>query len=313
LKKQEYKGVTSESKLLLRGEEGFDVEFKRSISGLTTEDLVAFANSDEGGVIFIGVEEIKKKDGRKIGNIVGCKIGDEEKQKIIDRGISCIPQIKVYVIAENTDGKPILRIDIPSGPQKPYCTSNGTYKIRGDGRNVPITPELLLEMFMEKEGAVFIDRFRNATKQLEISLERLLDRTEDLDATLQSTFESAENTGGLADDALGFSEQAADGIEQVSNTLEQIEEFNLYDLHEKIDALLAHFGIEEPRKKAARIWVEDKTVELHKNGAEDIEILETLTKIWQGDGINGAWFEVFSWYKNKLDELREQETQDRTK
>lgn len=313
LKKQEYKGVTSESKLLLRGEEGFDVEFKRSTSGLTVEDLVSFANSDVGGVIFIGVEEIKKSDGRKIGNIVGCKIGDEEKQKIIDRAVNCIPPIKLSVIVENTNDKPVFRVDIPSGLGKPYCTSNGTYKIRGDGRNIPITPDGLLEMFMEKEGNVFIERFRNATRSLETNLEQLVWKTEDLGETLQSTFESADNAGSTADETLALADQAAGGIEGVSAKLEEIENYNLDYLHAKVDALLEHLGIEDPRIKEGRTLVEAKTLELYNNGMKDKEIIDTLWKIWEGGMINAAGSEVHSWCRKKLDELKEQAKSDKSK
>ncbi len=167
MKKQEYKGISKESKELLSAKEGYDTEFKRSLNDLETEDIVAFANSDGGGVIFIGVEEIKQPDGQKISKIVGCPIGEEEKLKILNRAMSCIPPIRVDVVIENLDNKPFFRIDVPSGPVKPYCTSKGTYRTRGDGRNLPLSPDRLLEMFMEKEGQAFIDRFRNATRSLE--------------------------------------------------------------------------------------------------------------------------------------------------
>jgi ATP-dependent DNA helicase RecG len=228
VKKQEYKGVTAESKILLGGEEGYDVEFKRSMNGLTNEDLVAFANSEEGGVIFIGVEEFKKTDGRKIGNIVGCPIGDEEKLKIIDRAMSCVPPIDINVTVENTCDKPIFRIDIPSGRVKPYCTSKGTYKIRGDGRNLALTPDRLLDIFMEKESQAFINRFKNATHTLEQNLDNLISRTEYLDIKLDGIEEGTGEAISMADEATSLSEQAADGIGQVYEILDGIQDNDLY-------------------------------------------------------------------------------------
>ena len=80
----------------------------------------------------------------------------------------------------------------------------------------------------------------------------------------------------------------------------------LYYLRENVNALLEHFGIEEPRKKMARLQVEEKTVEVHNSGLKDKKVLDTLWKIWQDGGINAAGSEVHSWCRNKLNELKEQ-------
>jgi predicted HTH transcriptional regulator len=75
------------------------------------------------------------------------------------------------VILENGDGgKPFYRVEIPPGRNRPYCTSGGTYKIRGDARNEALTPDKLLSLFLETENARFVNRFREAASDLEEGL-----------------------------------------------------------------------------------------------------------------------------------------------
>lgn len=136
--------------MLARGE-GIDVDFKRSAAGLEAVDIVAFANSKAGGAILIGVDESTGSSGRHVGTIVGCHVGDQEKRMILEKAHQCVPAISVTVHVENRAHKPFYRIEIPSGPNKPYCTSGGTYKIRGDGRNNTLYPTSLLNLFLETE------------------------------------------------------------------------------------------------------------------------------------------------------------------
>jgi predicted HTH transcriptional regulator len=106
----------------------------------------------------------------------------------LNRAESCVPPIAVEVIVENGDRKPFFRVEIPSGPNKPYCTAAGTYKIRGNGRTLPLLPSRLLAMFMASENQEFVERFKEATAELERDLAdtkaRLMEETERLLASL---------------------------------------------------------------------------------------------------------------------------------
>jgi ATP-dependent DNA helicase RecG len=303
MEKQEYKRVSKRARMLLSGQEGYEVDFKKSLSGLESEDIVAFANSNEGGAILIGIEEVKASDGQQKGKIVGCLVGDEEKRKIISRAENCMPPIEVNIVVENTSGAPFFRVEIPSGPEKPYCTLKGTYKIRGDGVNKPLTPQRLLAMFMRSESQAFIERFQSATKELEKELSHLLENSITLEQILSRTFESATNTEGLADDAMALSDEAAAGVEQLLAKLHQIENYDLHDMQQKIDALLEHFGIEDPRARAARTWVEEQTERLYKEGANEEEILGHLTQQWEAGGIRAAWSEIRKWSNSKFADM----------
>jgi ATP-dependent DNA helicase RecG len=186
MKNQIFRTLSARVKLLLAGEEGFDVDFKRSLSGLENEDLVAFANSARGGTILVGVDEYKESNGRQRGKIVGCPVGDKEKVGIINRAQNCIPPVEIEIFIENTSNRPFFRIEIPSGNNKPYCTPGGTYKTRGDGRNLPLLPSHLLTTFMENESRDFLEKFRSATKELDTRLYSLMGRLEEVHGAVES-------------------------------------------------------------------------------------------------------------------------------
>lgn len=166
---------------LIGGEESRDVEFKESVYGLDAGDIVAFANSPDGGTIFLGVREDSDEKGHQRGYVIGCAIGDKEKLKIINKAQSCIPPIDIRVEEAVVYGKSVYCVHIGSGPDKPYCTGGGTYKIRGDARTNPLTPTRLLNLFLEKESHQFVSRFKEATLELTRSLDGLMAQTKELD------------------------------------------------------------------------------------------------------------------------------------
>ena len=51
----EYAGLSERAEELLGSQEGVGLDFKESVGALSAEDLVAFANTEEGGVILLGV------------------------------------------------------------------------------------------------------------------------------------------------------------------------------------------------------------------------------------------------------------------
>ena len=176
MKKYIFKGMSSRARLLLARKEGLDAEFKAQLNGLEVEDLVAFANSRRGGAILIGVSECSDNHHVQHVEIVGCDVGDSEKQYILNKAQSCNPPIDVEVYIENLDDKPFFRVEIPSGVEKPYCTAGGTYKIRGDGRTNSLVPRQLLSMFMETENEKFLRRFQEATRKLEEEVQYIKDK-----------------------------------------------------------------------------------------------------------------------------------------
>lgn len=172
-----YAGVSQRAQTLLSMGENDQVDYKSHAKGVSAEDFVAFANTVNGGAILIGVSETEDTSGRQIGKITGCKVGDKARMSLISKALSCSPPVQMHLNIENTDDLPFFRVEIPSGAQKPYCTDNGTYKIRVDGRNLSLYPNQLLAMFLEKEGSLFVERFSTATQSIS---EHLALRAEEL-------------------------------------------------------------------------------------------------------------------------------------
>ncbi|QEG22358.1 AlbA family DNA-binding domain-containing protein [Mariniblastus fucicola] len=171
--------------MLLNREEGLDVDFKKN-SKLDQDDLVAFANASDGGAILLGVAEYTGSDGRQETEIAGCQLNDNIRLEITNRANSCSPPVDLEVIEENGSRKPFIRIEIPSGNSKPYCTSGGTYKIRGDGHNRALLPNEVLQILLANETETFVTRFREATDHVHEQLQQLT-------ANLSQQFDSVFN------------------------------------------------------------------------------------------------------------------------
>jgi len=308
--KQEYNGLSNRAKLLLSSQEGFDVDFKKNVNGLEPEDLVAFTNSKKGGAILIGVNEIKKGNGRQDTEIIGCPVGDEAKVAIINKANSCIPNIEVSIFIENLAKKPFFRIELKSGNNKPYCTNAGIYKIRGDGRKLPIHPDTLLSMFIEKEGETFLRRFKNATQDIEETISKLKNKVEEdskdllykiqdigsrVDESLNKISYSAENAEALSDDAMSFSDDTLSEVRELRMATENIPS-DLWSISIRIDALLEKFNIEDPKLRAMREAVYSFIERELKSGKGKKKIINDLNNTFH----HVEKEQLETWCKNKL-------------
>jgi predicted HTH transcriptional regulator len=194
---------------LLEGQEGRNVDFKLDPRAVEAEDIVAFANAG-GGTILAGVAEETGANGMQRGRIEGCDVSDGMRQTIMGKASSCRPSVDIQVLIENaaTD-RPILRIDIPEGQTKPYCTASGTYKTRSEGRNVAIDPPLMKAIILKSEVDEFVERFKHAGNEL---LEELKRVETDLAAqlrTVQQAAETASESAHRAESAAHEATQAA--------------------------------------------------------------------------------------------------------
>ena len=257
---REFSGTSKRGRSLLAHEEGHDVEYKESVKALDTVDLVAFANSDAGGAILVGVAEQNNKKGRRVGKIVGCKVSDPERQKILSKAANCVAPVSVEIFIENSSKLPFLRIEIPSGPNRPYCTGDGTYKTRGDGRNVLLKPIALLERFMEAESTAFFERFRHAADALEEHLAAIRAQAEEGFLDLKSRLDQASGElDVMLSDLLSTAGEATDAAQESDSTSSIIEEEvrslggdvgelgqRLLESNLRMEAILRKLGIEDP-------------------------------------------------------------------
>ncbi|MEM9418755.1 MAG: RNA-binding domain-containing protein [Planctomycetota bacterium] len=258
--------ITKETQKLLLRDEGYDVDFKKN-ERFSSEDLVAFANSMNGGTILLGVDEVTAANGRQTGKPVGCKLDDGLRLSILNKAASCQPPIEVEIHEENGDDTPFVRIDIPSGEHKPYCTGSGTYKIRDDGANKAITPSFLLKFFVEREATEFVERFRAATDELEQSLAHmrstvqdeinamsrdLRDMRDDLESGLIFVQSDASEATSFAESAESISEQTYNLCEKNREDINELTNTSLA-LKEKVDSILIAQNIRD-RSIASRTY-----------------------------------------------------------
>ena len=255
----------------------------------------------------------------------GCSIGDREKLSIINKAESCIPPVSVEIYVENSKRIPFYRIEIASGENKPYCSSGGTYKIRGDGRTEALTPSRLLNMFLKSENQEFVERYREATSDLETRLQDtkskiiieissllpIIHEMEDkIEYILGYIFGSAQNAEANAEEANVFSDETLYAVQELRGKLEEIDDYVLTGIDKKLDALLGHLGLEDPRTKAARLQVEFITKESHQKGISEKEIAQTLSNLWHNQQFYAAWSDVNKWYKETIDEFKKRSKKD---
>ena len=249
--KNRFKTIRKGTKTLLESGESSIVDYKTN-EKFDSDDLVAFANSKDGGTLLLGVKEVKDRDGRMYGEPVGCSLTDKIFQTIENKATSCIPPIHIEVSEENTDKTPFLRIDIPSSKHKPHCTGAGTYKIRGQIKNTALVPSALLEMLINKESEKFYEQFSESTtglikkvKELESNLSISLDSlVEDLNNTQDRLQSGLDNLNGLAEESFGQAEEANIKSEESNDALQRVETTNdniqkdIDTLTRKVDSIL---------------------------------------------------------------------------
>ena len=171
--RQTFKGISNRGRFLLAQQENATVDFKEHIDGVHAEDFVAFANTERGGAILVGVRESVDGSGLQTTEIVGSLVGDTQKLTLINKAASCLPAVEIEVYFENLDDAPFIRVEIPPSSHRPHCTASGTYKIREDGRNKALNPREMLAIFIEKEETRFLSRFTNATQHLQMAIKDL--------------------------------------------------------------------------------------------------------------------------------------------
>ncbi|OME19932.1 AlbA family DNA-binding domain-containing protein [Paenibacillus odorifer] len=224
---------------LIQNEENTTIEFKETVSGLKPEDIVAFANSSQGGVVIIGVRDKVSNEGRQKGTVVGCEISDSNRLMIMNKTQNCRPPVSLKISSVEIEDKDVYVVEIPSGEYKPYCTENGLYKIRDDGRNRALFPNELLTLFMQSERDKFITNFKDATENLEQQFtitreaiinetDKMIDMLKDFENSIQSSLDTIESSADSADSNSSNVESTVDSMENKVNDIWEILMNSLY-------------------------------------------------------------------------------------
>ena len=135
------------------------IENKEQLNGDFEQEVIAFLNYKEGGIIYVGV--------RKNGQVVGLKDVDLTQFQIKDRIKNNIQPSTLGlfdVTVETIDNKEIIKVIISSGTEKPYYlrkkgrTPEGCY-IRIGSSKERMTEKMIEEMFAR--------RIKNSLKEIE--------------------------------------------------------------------------------------------------------------------------------------------------
>jgi len=126
------------------------IELKRELNDGLEKEIVAFLNSREGGILYLGVDD----NGRAIGvpqpDEVQLKVKDRLKNNILP---SCMGLFDI--VQEVKEGCQILKITILSGPEKPYylrkqgMSEKGCY-LRVGSAAEPMSNRMIEDLFAKR-------------------------------------------------------------------------------------------------------------------------------------------------------------------
>lgn len=133
--KKEFEFIISEG-------EGYNIEFKESLSSDLGKEICAFANSI-GGKVLIGISDKKQINGIEITNKLKSQIHD------IVRNLD--PKLEVSLDKFSN----VLIINVPEGKDKPY-SANGKFYVRQGTNSQQLNRDEIREFF-QKEGKISFD------------------------------------------------------------------------------------------------------------------------------------------------------------
>lgn len=123
------------------------IEYKRELNDKLERSVVAFLNTSEGGLIYIGIDD----DGKAVGvpeiDLVQRQIVDRIKDNISPSVLGLFD-----VVVEKIDGIPVIKIVVSSGMEKPYYIRNQGRSERGCftriGSSVqPMTTQMIDDLY----------------------------------------------------------------------------------------------------------------------------------------------------------------------
>ena len=110
---------------LVKGGEGYNVDFKRSVPSKVKEisdEVAGFANA-AGGYVLIGVDNNNQ--------IIGAEIDNNKRSAIQDTIGEISPALKCEIYPVDVECKTVWVVDVPCGKDKPYITGGVIYVREG--------------------------------------------------------------------------------------------------------------------------------------------------------------------------------------
>ena len=113
-------------------------------------DVVAFANT-RGGTVYVGVSATRKTASRGIDNPEGAVVF---LKKELERNI--IPQLDARVDIVQSLGASIVRVTVPSGPDKPYALNQTQIWVRQEGETSEAVRDEIVQLVLGGRQAAAI-------------------------------------------------------------------------------------------------------------------------------------------------------------
>jgi ATP-dependent DNA helicase RecG len=138
--------------ILANGEDSLH-QFKRDITNATSlaSELAAFANT-EGGTLIIGVEDdgtgagLAPADIRRLNQLIA---------NVSTNNLN--PPLNVLTRNTQLNGKTLMVVEVPSGPNRPYCDNQGVFWVKSGADKRRITSQQELRRIFQREGDLFGD------------------------------------------------------------------------------------------------------------------------------------------------------------
>ena len=146
---------TKKIKTLIKQGEGYNLEFKKSLSDSIGKDICAFANSN-GGKILLGVNDL--------GKIKGIKDTNSLRSKIQNYARNIDPSLKVSVSSHNN----IIIVEVPTGEKRPYSLGGTFYQRQGANSQKLKTNEV--KQLFKRENLIRFDEMLNKEFDLKTDL-----------------------------------------------------------------------------------------------------------------------------------------------
>jgi ATP-dependent DNA helicase RecG len=132
------------------------IEYKQELNSDVDieKEVIAFLNYHEGGIIYIGID--------KQGKVVGVSDIDSDMLKIKDRiknNISPSAMGLFDVVAENKEGKELIKIIVAGGTEKPYFKKKFGMTEKGCFIRIGTAAEPMPQTMIDK---LFASRTRNS-------------------------------------------------------------------------------------------------------------------------------------------------------
>ncbi len=175
--------------------ESYRVELKLTLTDSLEKEVVAFLNSREGGIVYIGIDDDGVPQGVNDSDAMQLQIKDRLKNNIHP---TCMGLFDI--IGEEMNNKDVVKIIVASGPEKPYYLKKQGMSEKGCFIRVGTAAEPMQSRMIE---SLFARRTRNSigrirSNQQKLKFEQLKIYYEESGKRLNSKF--ATNLGLLTED-----------------------------------------------------------------------------------------------------------------